>query len=861
MKEQYDHKEIESRVQKHWEKHETFKVTEDIAKEKYYCLSMIPYPSGHLHMGHVRNYTIGDVLSRYQRMLGKNVLQPMGWDAFGLPAEAAALEHNTAPSSWTYSNIQHMKNQLKLLGFSYDWSREITTCQPEYYLWEQWFFTQLYKQGLVYKKTSPVNWCPHDMTILANEQVVDGCCWRCHSVVENKEIPQWFIKITHYADELLHDLETLVDWPENVKTMQRNWIGRSEGIELYCKILNSTKRISVYTTRPDAIMGTTYVAVAPNHPISHQEAMKNPVLKEFIQQCYTTKVLEAELTKTEKKGILTDLVIEHPITREPLPLWVANYVIMEYGTTAIIGVPAHNQHDWEFAKKYQIPLKPVILEADGSVPDINKCAMTEKGITCNSGVFSGLSYDQAFIAIADKLAENHLGKRKVSYRLRDWGVSRQRYWGVPIPMITLENGSTITVPEDQLPVLLPENHLIDGTSSIINTDVEWAKTIVNGRPALRETDTLDTFMESSWYYARYTCPDYHVGMLDPAAANYWLPVDQYIGGIEHATMHLLYFRFFHKLLRDAGLVHSDEPVKRLLCQGMVLSDAFYLTGSKGECRWIEPSTLTIQRDSQGRIIRAIDLSGNTVRYAGMTKMSKSKKNGVDIQTMIDRYGADTVRLFMMFSAPLDMTLEWQDAGVEGAYRFLKKVWKLVWKHVHTRMLSISNSDKFHHELQILRRDLHKTIFKVSHDIGRRQTFHTAIAAIMALTNKLVHAPQNTKTARSFMQEALMTIVRMLHPFTPHMSFVLWKALGGAGEIDYAPWPEVDQLAMIEEQILVVIQINGKLRGKIMVMADSHPDHIQSLAQKVPTIQKYLRDVKIKKVIYIQGKLLNLVVSS
>ncbi|VFP79755.1 leucine--tRNA ligase [Candidatus Erwinia haradaeae] len=860
MKEQYNHQEIESLIQEYWETNQTFKVTEEKDKEKYYCLSMIPYPSGHLHMGHVRNYTIGDVLSRYHRMLGKNVLQPIGWDAFGLPAESAALEHNTAPSSWTYSNIAYMKNQMKILGFSYDWSREITTCQAEYYVWEQWFFIYLYEKGLVYKKTSAVNWCPHDMTILANEQVINGCCWRCQSIVENKEVPQWFIKITHYADELLNDLDTLVGWPENVKIMQRNWIGRSEGIEIYAKITNSTEKISIYTTRPDTIMGVTYIAVAANHPILIKESIKNPLVNKFIQKCCKTKISESELVKIEKNGVLTNLTVEHPITGKPLPLWVANYVMMQYGTGAIIGVPGHNQHDWEFSKKYHIPIKPVILMADGSKPDLKKCAMTEKGITFNSGEFDNLSYNEACIAVTNKLIENGLGKRTVHYRLRDWSVSRQRYWGAPIPMVTLKNGSAIPVPIDQLPILLPEGYCRNGHIIPINTNKEWAKTTINGQPALRETDTFDTFMESAWYYARYTCPEYTLGMLDPSAANYWLPVDQYIGGIEHAIMHLLYFRLFHKLLRDAGLVHSNEPVKRLLCQGMVLSDAFYFIGDKGEYHWVSPSNLTIQRDNQGRIMNAVDQSGNTLFYAGMTKMSKSKKNGIDIQRIINCYGADTVRLFIMFAAPLDMTLEWKDSGVEGAHRFLKKIWKLVWQHTKNYTSKINHNYQFNFETKLLRRSLHKTIDKVSNDIEHRQMFHTAIAAIMEFTNKLIHMPQTTEEEKAFMQEALLAVVRMLHPFTPHISFVLWKALSEKGDIDYAPWPQVDQTAIIDEQILIIIQINGKIRGKIIVAADSHQDYIQSCAQKNPAIQKYLSGSKIKKIIYVPGKLINLVLN-
>ncbi len=579
MQEQYRPEDIESNVQLHWQEKQTFKVTEDDSKEKYYCLSMLPYPSGRLHMGHVRNYTIGDVISRYQRMLGKNVLQPIGWDAFGLPAEGAAVKNNTAPAPWTYDNIEYMKNQLKLLGFGYDWDREIATCQPEYYRWEQWFFTKLYEKGLVYKKTSAVNWCPHDLTVLANEQVIDGCCWRCDTKVERKEIPQWFIKITAYADQLLNDLDTLESWPEQVKTMQRNWIGRSEGVEITFDVADSEEKLTVYTTRPDTFMGATYVAVAAGHPLAQQGARNNPALTDFIDECRNTKVAEAEMATMEKKGMPTGLFVVHPLSGEKLPVWVANFVLMEYGTGAVMAVPAHDQRDWEFATKYDLPIKPVILNLDGSQPDVSAEAMTDKGALFNSGEFDGLDNEAGFNAIADKLVAKGVGQRKVNYRLRDWGVSRQRYWGAPIPMVTLEDGTVMPTPEDQLPVILPEDVVMDGITSPIKADPEWAKTTVDGQPALRETDTFDTFMESSWYYARYTCPQYDQGMLDPAAANYWLPVDQYIGGIEHAIMHLMYFRFFHKLMRDAGLVDSDEPAKRLLCQGMVLADAFYYTGN------------------------------------------------------------------------------------------------------------------------------------------------------------------------------------------------------------------------------------------------------------------------------------------
>ncbi|BCQ33872.1 leucine--tRNA ligase [Erwinia rhapontici] len=859
MQEQYRPEEIESHVQQQWDNKQTFKVTEEEGKEKYYCLSMLPYPSGRLHMGHVRNYTIGDVISRYQRMLGKNVLQPIGWDAFGLPAEGAAVKNNTAPAPWTYSNIDYMKNQLKLLGFGYDWNRELATCQPEYYRWEQWFFTKLYEKGLVYKKTSAVNWCPHDLTVLANEQVIDGCCWRCDTKVERKEIPQWFVKITDYADELLNDLDTLESWPEQVKTMQRNWIGRSEGVEIEFNVSNSPEKLRVYTTRPDTFMGVTYLAVAAGHPLAAQAAASNPALADFIAECRNTKVAEAEMATMEKKGMATGLYAQHPLTGEDVPVWVANFVLMEYGTGAVMAVPGHDQRDWEFATKYDLQIKPVILAADGSAPDLSEAAMTEKGTLFNSGEFDGLSYEEGFNAIATKLADNGVGERKVNYRLRDWGVSRQRYWGAPIPMVTLEDGTVMPTPEDQLPVILPEDVVMDGITSPIKADPEWAKTTVNGQPALRETDTFDTFMESSWYYARYTCPDYDKGMLDPAAANYWLPVDQYVGGIEHAIMHLLYFRFFHKLLRDAGLVNSDEPAKRLLCQGMVLADAFYYLGTSGERNWVSPVDVTVDRDEKGRITKASDAEGHELVYAGMSKMSKSKNNGIDPQIMVERYGADTVRLFMMFASPAEMTLEWQESGVEGANRFLKRVWKLAFEHTEKGATVALNVDELNDDQKSLRRDLHKTISKVSDDIGRRQTFNTAIAAIMELMNKLARAPQESEQDRALMQEALLAVVRMLNPFTPHASFVLWQALGGAGDIDNAPWPQADDAAMVEDSLLVVVQVNGKVRGKITVAADANQEQVQARAAQEHLVAKYLDGVTIRKVIYVPGKLLNLVV--
>lgn len=859
MQEQYRPEEIESNVQLHWQEKRTFEVTEDEGKEKYYCLSMLPYPSGRLHMGHVRNYTIGDVIARYQRMLGKNVLQPIGWDAFGLPAEGAAVKNNTAPAPWTYDNINYMKNQLKTLGFGYDWSRELATCTPEYYRWEQQFFTQLYNKGLVYKKTSAVNWCPNDQTVLANEQVIDGCCWRCDSKVERKEIPQWFIKITAYADELLNDLDTLDHWPDQVKTMQRNWIGRSEGVEITFDVENSAEKLTVYTTRPDTFMGVTYLAVAAGHPIAQQAALNNPELAEFVDECRNTKVAEAEMATMEKKGVATGVNAIHPLTGEAVPVWVANFVLMEYGTGAVMAVPGHDQRDWEFATKYGLQIKPVILNADSSEPDLTAAAMTEKGVLFNSGEFDGLDFQNGFNAIADKLAAKGVGERKVNYRLRDWGVSRQRYWGAPIPMVTLEDGTVMPTPADQLPVILPEDVVMDGITSPIKADPEWAKTTVDGKPALRETDTFDTFMESSWYYARYTCPQYDKGMLDSKAANYWLPVDIYIGGIEHAIMHLLYFRFFHKLMRDAGMVTSNEPAKQLLCQGMVLADAFYYTGVNGERNWVSPVDAIVERDEKGRIIKASDAQGNELVYAGMSKMSKSKNNGIDPQVMVERYGADTVRLFMMFASPADMTLEWQESGVEGANRFLKRVWRLAYEHTSRGASPTLDVAALSEDQKALRRDVHKTIAKVTDDIGRRQTFNTAIAAIMELMNKLAKAPQDGDQDRALLNEALLAVVRMLYPFTPHVCFDMWQSLGGEGDIDNAPWPQADESAMVEDSLLVVVQVNGKVRGKITVPADATQEQVQERAGQEHLVAKYLEGVTVRKVIYVPGKLLNLVV--
>ena len=850
---------IEPAVQQYWAENKVFKAIKDTSKEKYYCLSMFPYPSGRLHMGHVRNYTIGDVVSRYQRMNGKNVLQPIGWDAFGLPAEGAAIKNKTAPAKWTYENIEYMKKQLKMLGFGYDWDREIATCRPEYYKWEQWFFTELYKKGLVYKKNSTVNWCPNDVTVLANEQVHDGCCWRCDTPVEQKEIPQWFIKITDYAEQLLGGLDQLPQWPDMVKTMQRNWIGRSEGVEITFDVADTAEKVAVYTTRPDTFYGVSYLGIAAAHPLAELAAEKNPQLAEFIREAKNAKVAEADLATMEKKGMATGLFAIHPLTGEKLPIWVANFVLMHYGTGAVMAVPAHDQRDFEFAQKYNLPIKQVIAPLADEEIDLTKQAFVEHGKLVNSAEFDGLDFDGAFNGIADKLEKLGVGKRQVNYRLRDWGVSRQRYWGAPIPMLTLPNGETVPAPIEDLPIILPEDVVMDGVKSPIKADPNWAKTTFNGEPALKETDTFDTFMESSWYYARYTSPSYAEGMLDKDEANYWLPVDQYIGGIEHATMHLLYFRFFHKLLRDAGFVTSDEPAQKLLCQGMVLADAFYYTSPTNERIWVSPTQVTLERDEKGRIIKATDPEGRELVHTGMTKMSKSKNNGIDPQEMVEKYGADTVRLFMMFASPAEMTLEWQESGVEGAKRFLGRVWNLVYEYSQNPAKTALDVTALSADQKALRRDVHKTIAKVSDDIGRRQTFNTAIAAVMELMNKLTRAPLESEQDRAVMAEALSAVVRMLYPITPHICFELWKALGNESNIDHAEWVKADEAAMVEDEKLIVVQVNGKVRGKVTVAADADEETVKTVAFADENVKKFTDNTQIVKVIYVPGKLLNVVV--
>lgn len=861
---QYNPKEIEQRVQQYWEENQSFKANDDADKEKFYCLSMFPYPSGRLHMGHVRNYTIGDVISRYQRMQGKNVLQPMGWDAFGLPAENAAINNKTAPAKWTYSNIEYMKNQLRSLGFGYDWDREVATCKPDYYRWEQWFFTRLYEKGLVYKKNSTVNWDPVDQTVLANEQVIDGRGWRSGALVEQKEIPQWFIKITDYAEELLTDLEQLEEWPDQVRAMQANWIGRSEGVDITFDLARNASdihQLTVYTTRPDTFYGVTYVAIAAQHPLAEFAAKNNPELAAFIEECKNTKVAEAELATMEKKGCDAGIEAIHPLTGELLPVWVANFVLMDYGSGAVMAVPGHDQRDWEFATKYGLTIKQVIRADENAQQecDLTQAAFTEKGTLVNSDKFDGLAFDEAFDAIATELESKGRGKRKVNYRLRDWGVSRQRYWGAPIPMLKLDNGESVPVPADELPVVLPEDVEMDGVISPIKADPEWAKATYQGQTATRETDTFDTFMESSWYYARYASATNHDAMLDPTSSNYWLPVDQYIGGIEHAILHLLYSRFFHKLLRDEGLVDSDEPFKRLLCQGMVLADSYYREDENGKKTWYSPTEVSVEKDDKGRITKAwLTSDGQPVIHGGMTKMSKSKNNGIDPQEVIDQYGADTVRLFTMFAAPPEQTLEWVDSGVEGANRFLRRIWKLVTEHVEKGDAVAIDAKALNKNQQALRREVHKTIQKVSDDLGRRQTFNTAIAAIMELLNHLQKAPQDDAQDIAIMREAVESVLLLLNPITPHICHSLWQVLGYEDDIERAAWPVVDKDALVEDEKLIIVQVNGKVRAKITVAADASKESIEADAKAQPNVQQFIDGKTIRKVIVVPGRLVNIV---
>lgn len=818
MTSEYQPQKLESSIQKIWDQQKTFEVTEDPTKEKYYCLSMFAYPSGNLHMGHVRNYTIGDVISRYQRMLGKNVLQPMGYDAFGLPAENAAIKNKTAPAKWTYENMDYMSNQFKQLGLAYDWSRELATCDPKYYKWEQWVFTKLLEKGLVYRKDAVVNWDPVDQTVLANEQVINGRGWRSGAIVEKKTIPQWFMKITAYAEELLAEIDNLEGWPDSVKTMQRNWIGKSKGLELNFEV-NNFGSVGVYTTRPDTLYGVSYLAVAPEHPLAVKAAENSSDLTDFLAECKKEQSNEAAMATMEKKGQFSGYYATHPLTGEDVPVWIANFVLFSYGTGAVMAVPAHDQRDWEFAKKYDLEIKQVIEPIEDEI-DLEKEAYTEKGRLINSGEYDGLDFIKSFQAIKTHLESHNIGKEQINFRLRDWGVSRQRYWGCPIPIIYCESCGTIPVPESDLPVELPENVVFDENGgSPIKQMPEFYETNCPkcGKIAQRETDTFDTFMESSWYYARYSNPKNDDSILDEKA-NYWLPVDQYVGGIEHAILHLLYARFYHKLLRDIGFVDSDEPFTNLLTQGMVLKDG--------------------------------------------AKMSKSKGNTVDPQTLIDKYGADTVRLFSMFAAPPEHSLEWSDEGVEGSYRYLNRIWLNVQNFLSLNSENaVLNKDLLTPDQKAIRLKIHETIKKVSKDMGERQIYNTAIAACMELTNSLTKFDDDSDNGLYIQKEGWQSILLMLSPMAPHITQELWSQFGNDKLIVDSSWPVYDETALVKDEILMVIQVNGKVRSKITVSATMNKDEVEKLALADANIMKYTAKSEIVKVIVVPKRLVNIVVKS
>ena len=806
---------VEKAAQAHWADARSFEVSEDPNSEKFYCLTMFPYPSGKLHMGHVRVFTISDVFARYHRMQGKHVLQPMGWDAFGMPAENAAIQRRVPPAQWTYKNIDDMRGQLKRLGYAYDWTREVTTCRPEYYRWEQWLFTRMFKKGLVYRKNSVVNWDPVDQTVLANEQVIDGRGWRSDALVERREIPQWFMKITAYADELLEQLDHMPGWPESVKTMQRNWIGRSEGVELAFDVAGENEPLTVYTTRPDTLMGVTYMAVAAEHPLATKAAADNPAIAAFIKECTTSDAAEAMIETMEKKGMPLGISAIHPLSGEDVPLWVANFVLMSYGTGAVMAVPGHDERDWEFANKHGIPIKQVITPADGTAIDIEEAVFTDKGVLVNSGEYDGLSFEDAFHAIADHFEQTGRGGRTVNYRLRDWGVSRQRYWGAPIPIIYCDDCDAVPVPEDQLPVVLPENVEFTGVGSPLREMPEFYEVACPqcGKAARRETDTFDTFVESSWYFARYACPDNGNAMLDERA-RYWTPVDQYTGGIEHAILHLLYSRFFQRVMRDEGLTDVSEPFTNLLTQGMVLK--------------------------------------------GGAKMSKAKGNTVDPQELIVKYGADTVRLFMMFAAPPEQALEWSDDGVQGSFRFLKRFWNAVADHAAVGAVPALDPGNLNKEQKGLRRKTHQTIAKISDDIGRRSSFNTAVAAAMELLNA-VNKLSDERDAGAVVREALEAVVLMLSPIVPHICHALWQELGHKTPLIDQAWPAVDESALEVDLIEMVVQVNGKLRARVSVPADADKDAIEKLAIADKNVQRFVDGNDIRKVIVVPGRLVNVVV--
>ncbi|MBD8603500.1 leucine--tRNA ligase [Pseudomonas sp. CFBP 8771] len=868
MHELYQPREIEAAAQSFWDAKKSFEVSEQPGKDTYYCLSMFPYPSGKLHMGHVRNYTIGDVIARYQRMQGKNVLQPMGWDAFGMPAENAAMKNNVAPAKWTYENIAYMKTQLKSLGLAIDWSREVTTCKPDYYRWEQWLFTRLFEKGVIYRKNGTVNWDPVDQTVLANEQVIDGRGWRSGALIEKREIPMYYFKITAYADELLESLDELPGWPEQVKTMQRNWIGKSKGMEVqfpyHQASIGEAGTLKVFTTRPDTLMGATYVAVAAEHPLAALAARSDSALQAFIDECKSGSVAEADVATQEKRGMPTALFVEHPLSGEKLPVWVANYVLMHYGDGAVMAVPAHDERDFEFALKYDLPIKPVVRTSAGDLtPAPWLAAYNEHGPLINSGDFDGLDFEGAFDAIEVALIKKDLGKSRTQFRLRDWGISRQRYWGCPIPIVHCDACGDVPVPEDQLPVVLPEDVVPDGAGSPLARMPQFYECSCPkcGAPAKRETDTMDTFVESSWYFARYASPHYEGGMVDPAAANHWLPVDQYIGGIEHAILHLLYARFFHKLMRDEGLVSSNEPFKNLLTQGMVIAETYYRLEANGSKTWFNPADVELVRDAKAKIISAKLISdGLPVEIGGTEKMAKSKNNGVDPQSMIDQYGADTCRLFMMFASPPDMSLEWSDSGVEGSHRFLKRVWRLAQAHVGQGSHAPLDVAALDDEQKAIRRAIHLAIKQASQDVGQNHKFNTAIAQVMTLMNVLEKAPQATDQDRALLHEGLEAVTLLLAPITPHISHELWQQLGHTDAVIDANWPTLDESALVQDSLQLVIQVNGKLRGQIDMPASASREEIEAAARVNENVLRFTDGLTIRKVIVVPGKLVNIVAS-
>ncbi|MFK7993508.1 MAG: leucine--tRNA ligase [Granulosicoccus sp.] len=873
MQDQYDFRRTEAEVQALWEANDAFLVTEDSTLPKYYCLCMFPYPSGSLHMGHVRNYTIGDVVSRYKRMQGFNVLQPMGWDAFGLPAENAAIKNNTAPAKWTHSNIAEMREQLQKLGFAYDWSRELATCTPEYYQWEQWFFTRLVKKGLAYKKMAVVNWDPVEETVLANEQVdANGCGWRSGAKVERREIPQWFLKITQYADELLEETDKLDGWPEAVRTQQKNWIGRSEGVEFEFRLAGrgdselditddgKADGLRVYTTRPDTVAGVTYMAVAAEHPVARAMAKRNSEVADFITQCTSNGTSEAVLEAMEKRGVPLGIEVINPVSGDRVPVYVANFVLITYGTGAVMAVPGHDQRDWEFATKYGLPIKQVVQSTTSPV-DCSEGAFTDKEntITINSGEFDGLDFEHAFEATSEHLVNVANGARKVNYRLRDWGISRQRYWGCPIPVIYDEDGNVHLVPDEDLPVVLPEDVAYSGVTSPIKEDPDFINTTVPGtdKPGIRETDTFDTFFESSWYFARFCSPG-APAMVDERA-NYWLPVDQYIGGVEHAVLHLLYARFFHKLMRDVGLVESDEPFKQLLTQGMVIAESFYREGDNGKKEYFNRRELEISNDDKGRIAGATLIAdGLPVTVGRVEKMSKSKNNGVDPLEMIDRYGADTMRLFSMSDTPPHQSLEWKEGGVEGMHRFLKRVWRELSSVDPSYMHVPLNPSALSADQKALRRKTHETISKVTDDIERRMTFNTAIASMMELFNELSRFDDRSDDGKAVVFEASSALVRMLSPFVPHIAHELWTGLGYQSALIDEAWPEVDESALVRDEIEMVVQVNGKRRSFITVAADASKDDCEARAIADDGVQKHIEGLNVVKVIVVPERLVNIV---